>query len=389
MLKIAIDANEANVEQRVGSNVYAYQLLLALYQLTAKRKNLDFSILLSGPKVADLPPSRPNWRYLLISPSRLWTQWALPLHLFLHRRDYQLFFTPGHYAPRLSAVPYISSVMDLAFLHYQDHFRPSDLLQLTAWTKYSVKHAKKVLTISQFSKQEVIKHYQRRSSDVFVVYPAAQLTTVDSVVTKDFFKQHKIQHPYFLYLGTLQPRKNLDTLIAAFEQFQRQRAALNQELRKKRRRELPEVDLVIAGKLGWLTEAILARIKQSPFKQQVILPGFVSDAEKKALYQNALASFLLSPYEGFGIPALESLQAGCLPVVSNVSSLPEVVGRAGIQIDPYDSGAAASKMLEILRFTPKDRQRYAKHFKNQVNKFSWQKSAALLLKQLEKSAKNP
>lgn len=388
MLKFAIDANEANVSNRVGSNVYAYQLILTIYQLTAKRNDLDFTILLANPKQSDLPPSRPNWRYVILSPSKFWTQWALPIHLFLHRHDYNLFFTPGHYAPRISAVPYVSSVMDLAFLEYKNQFKERDLLQLTAWTKYSVRRAKKVLTISQFSKQEIIKHYGRKNKDVFVAYPASQLTNQANLNEKQFFKEQKIKHPYFLYLGTLQPRKNLETLVEAFEKFQRQVAAINQERRRKRRKDLPQVDLVIAGKLGWLTEGILKRIEASAFRQQIILTGFIEDQYKKTLYQNALASFLLSLYEGFGIPALESMQAGCLPVVSNNSSLPEVVGRAGIKIDPLNATAAAREMLRIIQLSAKDRDKLQKNLKKQANKFSWHLSGKIVLKELEKIAKN-
>ena len=111
MLKIAIDGNEANVQNRVGSNVYAFKLIEEIYKLTAKRKNVDITILLSTLKVSDLPPKRKNWRYLVVSPRKFWTQWALPIHLFLHKNDYDLLFTPGHYAPRIAAIPYVSSVI--------------------------------------------------------------------------------------------------------------------------------------------------------------------------------------------------------------------------------------------------------------------------------------
>lgn len=150
-LRLAIDGNEANVKQRVGSNVYAFEVIKQLYELTKNPKKFDCTILLAHKGLADLPPARSNWQYKVLTPQRLWTQWALPLHLFWQQKQYDLFFTPGHYAPRFSAVPYVSSVMDLAFLEFPEQFQKNDLYQLKHWTYYSVRHAKKVITISIFS----------------------------------------------------------------------------------------------------------------------------------------------------------------------------------------------------------------------------------------------
>ena len=140
-IHIAIDANEANVKNRVGSNVYAYQIIKQLELQTRANSNYQFSILLSNQPVLDLPKQRADWRYKIIKPTKLWTQWALPIHLFLNKKNYNVFFTPGHYAPRLCSIPYISSVMDLGFLKFPKQFKKSDLIQLKAWTKYSVKKA--------------------------------------------------------------------------------------------------------------------------------------------------------------------------------------------------------------------------------------------------------
>ncbi len=384
MLKFAIDANEANVKNRVGSNVYAYQLLCELYQLSAKRSDLDFTILLSTPKQADFPPTRKNWRYVLVRPSKFWTQWALPIHLFLHRQDYDFFFTPGHYAARFSAVPYMSSVMDLAYLHFPEQFQGRDLIQLKHWTAYSVANARKILTISDFSKSEIIKFYRRSAKDILVAYPDAQLTeAADQTTIRKYFKENLINQPYFLYLGTLQPRKNLLTLIEAFESMQRQLAALNLDRRQHKRATLSPPILVIAGKLGWLTDAIVERAKSSAFADQIRLLGFVDEKLKEPLYRHAAASFLLSYYEGFGIPPLESMRAGCLPVVSNTSSLPEVVGKVGFKVSPKNPKQIAQVMLEILQMSKKEQLRQKRLMQKQCLNFSWHHSAQLLLAELE------
>jgi len=390
MIKIAIDANEANVVNRVGSNVYAFRLIEELYKLTAKRKNIDITVLLSSPKLADLPKKRKNWRYLVITPKKFWTQWALPIHLFLHKNDYDLLFTPGHYAPRISAVPYVSSVMDLAYIDFPDQFKKNDLIQLTNWTKYSVKNAKKVVTISQFSKKEIIKHYQRDKNDITVIYPDAQLTdSADAAALKKFFKETGIKRKYFLYLGTVQPRKNIIKLITAYEKYYRKTAAHNLENKKKyqtkKKKEIPQ--LVIAGKIGWLADEILERIEKSPFKKNIILTGFVEDRFKAALYKNAQADLLLSAYEGFGIPPLEAMSVNTIPIAANNSSLPEVLGKAGFLVNPNRTQEVADAMFKVDHLNKRERTRQLNLMKKQVKKFDWQESAKKLLKKLETWAK--
>lgn len=384
MIRIAIDGNEANVQNRVGSNTYAFAIISELYKLTANRKNIDITILLSSKKLTDLPPSRTNWRYMVLGPRKFWTQWALPIHLFLHQKDYQVLFTPSHYAPRISSVPYVSSVMDLAYFHYPEQFRPNDLLQLKNWTKYSVKNARKIITISKFSKKEIEKHYGRQSKDIIVAYPSFQLPPSAPVEElKTFFKEKQIKNKYFLYLGTLQPRKNIIAITGAYEEFLRKFAATNLKTKHKKTQVLVEPNLVIAGKIGWLADDILARVASSPYKNKIILTGFVEDKFKRALYQNATASLLVSLYEGFGIPALESMQAGTIPIVANNSSLPEVVGKAGFLIDAKDTHQISDAMLKIQQMPYKELLKYKTAMRRQAKKFDWQESAKIILKVLE------
>lgn len=383
-MRIAIDGNEANVKNRVGSNTYAFAILNELYKLTAKRQNIQITILLSSKKQADLPKSRANWRYMVIGPQKLWTQWALPIHLFLHQKDYQVFFTPSHYAPRISAVPYVSSVMDLAYLHYGEQFRSSDLFQLKSWTKYSVKKASKIITISKFSKQEIIKNYHLPEKNIVIAYPNVQFgKTASPQETKEFFAKHQIKNKYFLYLGTLQPRKNILGLVEAYEEFLRRLAAHNLKSKKNKGRVLSEPKLVIAGKVGWLADELLKRIQDSPFKEKIILTGFVEDKFKRALYQNAIASLLLSFYEGFGIPVLESLQVGTIPIVADNSSLPEVVGEAGFLLKNPNSHEVSSAMLKVYQMPHKELQKYKTAMQRQAKKFDWSRSAKIILKTLE------
>jgi glycosyltransferase involved in cell wall biosynthesis len=382
-INIAIDGNEANVANRVGSNVYAFQILHAMEELTRFDAQLDFTVLLAEPPESDFPVERQGWHYQVVGPKPIWTQIALPIHLYFH--SYDVLFSPGHYAPRLSKVPYVSSVMDLAFLYFPEQFRVKDVIQLRDWTKYSVKHAAKVVAISQATKNDVIKQYHRQPDDVVIAYPAiATRFDVPTVTaTKTVLKKFSLAEPYFLYVGTLQPRKNLIRLIEAYERLIDQP---NFARSKQITKGLP--DLVIAGKVGWMADDLLARVAASPVTQRIKMLGYVTDDEKTVLYQQATALVLIGLYEGFGMPPLEAMQAGTLPVVSNSSSLPEVVGSAGILVDPENVDSIADGLRTVVSLSAKQRAQYRKEARLQLRLFDWQTSAQTILTTLLQVAKH-
>lgn len=380
-IRIAIDGNEANCLHRVGSNSYAFEIINAMADITnTNRRQFHLTILLAAPPVGDLPPARANLNYQVLTPSRLWTQWALPRHLFANPRRYDVFFTPGHYAPRLSPIPYVSSVMDLAFLKYPAQFRPDDLFQLQNWTKYSVKKASKIVAISNFTKQEIERTYHRSAKDILVAYPALgkQPAPVNRQQQQKILASLHLHDPYFLYLGTLQPRKNLLNIIEAFENFGQQ---------MKQVPGAKNVQLVLAGKKGWLTEEIEHKVDQSRYRHRIVMTGFVGEMQKNVLLQHALATLNLGFYEGFGIPALESLAAGTIPLVANNSSLPEVVGQAGIKVDPFSPAAITKEMIKIYHLNKTKKQKYLAAGKKQLAKFSYQKSANEILSVLSQISK--
>ncbi len=379
-LHFAIDANEANVHNRVGSNVYAYEIIKQLALVIDEESQVEATVLLAQPPQPDLPPETRAWQYRVIGPQKFWTQLAAPWHLYTHQYDYDVFFTPGHYAPRYCSVPYVSSIMDLGFLHFPDQFQPKDLIQLSKWTQYSVKNANKIIAISDFTKNEAIKQYHLDPDDVVVAHPSVSFPE-NSATKAELVKyliKHNIRQPYFLYLGTLQPRKNLIGLIKAYELFCSQQSS-------KKMAQLPQ--LVIGGKIGWMAEPIIEAIDQSPAKGNIILTDYIPNKYKPQLYQAALSTILVGLYEGFGIPPLESIHFGVIPIVSNVSSLPEVVGKAGLQVNPHKPEAIASALDQIFNMPPSIKKSYQDKMQTQRAKFSWQQSARTIYQVLLDVAK--
>lgn len=365
---VAIDGNEANVQRRVGSNIYAYELLLELEQQLRSNQNWIVTVLLTTHPLADMPPERKGWQYVVLRPKQLWTQWALPKYLQANKQRFDLFFTPGHYAPRHSPIPYISAVLDLAFLSHPESFTLRDRLQLTYWTKYSVKHAKKIITISQASKQEIVEKYHIKAKDVVVGYPAiGKIEKISQQQVHEIITKFSLPKSFFISLGTIQPRKNLVRLIEAFESFSRKQQGLSKVSKKQH--------LVLAGKQGWLAKPILDRIEESPFKDCIHLTGFITEEEKWALLKAATASVTVGLKEGFGIPALEALEAGTIPVVSDSTSLPEVVGTAGILVDPTNSLAIADGLWKVATLKARERAVLRKKGREQKAKFTWKSTA--------------
>jgi glycosyltransferase involved in cell wall biosynthesis len=375
---IGIDGNEANVINRVGSNIYAYEILKNLKtqnsNLKSQNQNLKFIIYLKEKPLLDLPKECDWWRYKILKPKILWTQWRLPLELYLTREKLSLFFTPGHYAPRFSPIPLVISIMDLAFLRFPDQFKKNDLYQLVNWTKYSVRKAKHILTISEFTKREIIHFYSCPENKITVTYPG--MSNVKCQMSKpnvksQIFNKYKInKNNYFIFIGTLQPRKNLINLIEAFLLLITHQSSLK---------------LVIAGKKGWMYDEIFNKVKKLNLEHKVIFTGFISESEKQVLLANALALVLPSLYEGFGIPALEAMRAGCPVIITRNSSLVEVVGDAGIYIeDPYSIESISLALNKMIKLSSQARLKLIKLGLEQSKKFSWPKAAKDTLNVLTK-----
>ena len=365
---IGIDGNEANEKKRVGSGEYAYELLMQFVQLKSHRPNLAFTLYLKNSPSWDLPQEQEGWTYRVIGPKKLWTQYALPLDLYLHKPRPDIFFTPTHYAPRFSPIPTVISIMDLSYIHFPDLFKKSDLYQLEHWTGYSIKNAKRVFTISNASKNDIINQYGIPEKQVSVTYPGIKKITEELPM-----KGIKKPQTYILFVGTLQPRKNITRLIQAFALILKD---------KKNEKKYQDLQLLIIGKKGWLYDDIFSAPVINGVEDKVEFLEYVSNEELAVLYKNALFFILPSLYEGFGLPVLEAMQHGCPVITSNVSSLPEAGGEAALYINPENVDDMVIKMNKLLGDENLRKELVKKGYK-QVKKFNWEKTAEETLAVLE------
>ena len=289
----------------------------------------------------------------------LWFHGSLSYHLARTQPD--VLFSPEFYLCPNSSVPQVPVFHDLAYEHY-----PEDIGKWAAryCRKYSPRYARKaatLLTVSEFSKQDIIYQYGIAPEKIEVVYngvgehfrPASQEQQVH--IRRKFAQGD----PYFLFVGTVQPRKNIETLLQAFDQFKAQSGH--------------PMRLVIAGRKGWQYQRALETYQLMQHRDAVHFTGYVPEAELPALYSSAAALCYLPYLEGFGIPLLEAMACGTPIICSNVSSLPEVVGDAALQVDPFATEKVTEAMIRLMD-EPGLVANLVQKGRVQCGKFSWEKT---------------
>lgn len=372
---IGIDGNEANVSNRVGSNIYAFELLHAIAKLNSNNR---FTVYLKDQPLPDMPANSSRWQYRIITPKKFWTQIRLPLDLQMHRPRPDVFFSPGHYAPRTSPIPTTVTIMDLAFLHFPNLFDKykRGTRQLTDWTDYSVRQASHIFAISKFTKEDIEKQYQYQSNQITVVYPGLNrhlFHPQSSEAQAAVRKRYHLALKFLLHVGTMQPRKNLIRLIEAFESLPP---------------KYKTVQLVLIGQKGWLFDELEQKIQTSPKKLQIITPGFIDQADLPALMSAAKGLCMVGLFEGFGMPPAEALACGTLPIVANNTSLPEVVGKSGIMVDPYSVTSIRHGLKTALDLPQNKRMQAIRQGQKYLQRFDWQKSAKIVIDKLVELSKS-
>ncbi len=372
---IGIDGNEANIKNRVGVNIYAFNLLWEIYKLQDKiSENYRFVIYLSSFPLDDMPKERLGfWEYKVLEGGGLWIIKKLTPYLLLNKDKLNLFFTPSHYIPPLSRVPMVCSIMDLGYLEFSEQFEKKVFWQLKYWSAISIFISKGIIAISKETASDILRHYHFASGKIEVTHLGYDKEKFYFPYPQNLVRQvkrkYKIDKNYILYLGTLKPSKNIKGIIDAFNII---------------KDEFADFQLVIAGKKGWLFDEIFQKVKSLKLQERIIFTDFVDEKDKPALM--AGASVFVSPsfWEGFGLIALEAMAVGTPVVVSDRGSFPEVVGGAGVLVDPQDHQDIAGGIRKVLKMEVKEYNRLVKEGLKRASLFSWKKTALKTLSFFEK-----
>ncbi len=286
----------------------------------------------------------------------LWEQTAQPWALRRARPD--LLHAAAFVAPLWGVTPFVVTVYDLSFRLTPRAFPPGRRLYLSLFTAHTCRRARRVIAISQSTRRDVARLFGVAAEQIDVAYPGVggDQRRLPRAEVEAFRLRRGLPEKFILYLGTLEPRKNLPALIRAFAQLQS---------------SSPDLHLVLAGARGWLAADLDRQVEALGLNDRVAFPGFVSP-EELALWYNAAAVFAYpSSFEGFGLPVLEALACGRPVVTSNVSSLPEAGGDVALQVPPHDSEALADALRRALTLADDAGERGPAH----AARFSWQATA--------------
>lgn len=365
MNRIGIDIRPLLEPRRAGVPTYAAAMIRAL----VARADIRYALFLNSfgrPIPADIPPESPVVEHCFSRlPNRLLNagfRIGLPsVERFTGRLD-------ALWLPNLNFIstkaPLVVTVHDLSFERYPRFFTAKQRLwHSTLGVRSLLKRAARVAAVSEHTKADVCESFGVPVERVVVVPPGIDARFApQSEEEKSRVRQaYGLHAPFFLFLGTIEPRKNVERLIAAYDACH------------------SDADLVIAGGRGWLYERVMNRAARSPKRNRIKFLDYVIDADKPALYSAASAFIYPSFYEGFGIPPAEAMACGTPVIASRDSALGETVADAGLLVDPYDEGEIARAMDAVLEDTTLNARLRAAGLER-AKLFTWGGSAAVLAK---------
>jgi glycosyltransferase involved in cell wall biosynthesis len=371
-LHIAIDAHSVGA-QLAGNESYAVNLIEALAEID--QTNL-YTLYVTKPAAIDRFTNRwSNFKVRQTLPHTPLVRIPLTLSAELRRRPVDVLhvqFTAPPFAP----CPVVTTIHDLSFEHLPETFKRRSRAQLRLTVRRTARKAALILTLSEFSRRDIIETYAVDPERV-IVTPAAAPThfkpIVDEAELEKMRQRYGIGANYFLSLGSIQPRKNLTRLIEAFQWLRKSRPDA----------ELPQ--LVIAGKRGWLDDEVFRAAQQHGLNESVKFTGYVPEEDLPALYSGAMCFVYPSYFEGFGLPVLEAMQCGAPVIAGNQTSLPEVAGDAALLFDPFDTRALGEAIARVIDH-PDYRAELRVRGLKRAAEFSWTATARLTLKAYESAA---
>lgn len=352
MMQIAIDASRTTVAKVTGTENYAIRLIRALIALNEKHR---ITLYFRDPPRADLFPASPLVIHRVIPFRRAWTHLRFAAALWRDRPD--VTFVPAHTLPFMFPGRAVVTVHDLGYKLFPQAHPTRARLYLDLTTRYSAARASMVLADSQATAADLTRFYGTPESKIRVVYPGVEAPPVGDVAAVR--AKYRLPERYFLFIGTLQPRKNIARIVQAYARYRQIHGG--------------EVGLVLAGAQGWLFDPAWVSGVDG-----VTITGYIDEADKGALYRGAEALVFPTLYEGFGFPVLEAFHCGTPVIASSTSSLPELVGGAGTLVNPLDVDAISAAMGQVV---PRSQEG-----KKQAMRFTWESAAQSALEALEAAA---
>ncbi|HLI68961.1 MAG TPA: glycosyltransferase family 1 protein [Ktedonobacteraceae bacterium] len=344
-MHIGINAQLLSFSQNYRNGGISRYLRYLLTELARNPGQHEYTIFINGPDTfARLGVQHPQltfvpatWPEAKPATRVAWEQLTLPS--LIRQRGIQVLHSPANVLPEFlpRACSSVVTLHDLAFLRMPEVLTRSRRVYHRTFTVRSLRRASAIIAVSRCTAQDLTELLGIPPQRITTIYPCIDERFSQPVAEAElqaFRKRHGLEDGYVLYLGTLEPRKNIPTLLDAY-------ARLHQMTGTR-------VKLVLAGGKGWLYDTIFARVQQLGLENEVLFPGFVGDAEQLLWYRAASAFAYPSLYEGFGIPVAEALACGIPVVTSTISSLPEAGAGLALTVDPHNVEALAEALQKAL-----------------------------------------
>lgn len=322
-----------------------------------RRVDLDFSEYKNVRKKVLFPQARHPWLFYL------WFEWSVPRAL--QNEEVDVFFSPEAMCSQWLKVPTLITVHDLAYLSYPSSMRKRDVRYSQKNMPRFFEKADGIATVSKFSKNDIKRQFPDLNTEVRVIYNGCReiFQPLKDEKRRAFRKKQMNGTPYFLYYGSLNPRKNIVNLLHAYAQF-------------KKEYSLPH-QLVLGGKKGWKTKQMKAVYEDHPYREEIHFTGYLNDEEILQWLTAAEALVYISKFEGFGLPVLEAMQSGTAVVTTKGSSMEEVAGEAAFYANAEQPASIANAMSAVIT-DEKKRQEKVKLGLERAKRFNWDKTAAEL-----------
>ncbi len=302
---------------------------------------------------------------------RIWFDFMLPRKL--KKYDADIFLSADGFNSYQLDIPSYLIIHDLAYLHYPKYI---DSTHLAYYKKHSpgyIKKASGLGTVSEYSRQDLAEKFDLNPDHIDVIFNGCKesFKPLNKEQKNEVKREYKLQKPYFIYAGSIHPRKNVVNIIRAYNHF--------------RTRGHQEHDLVLVGRKAWMFDLFEQEYNRSPFKKDIHLLGYADEKELAALMGAAEALVYPSLFEGFGVPVLEAMHAEIPIITSNKSSLPEVAGKAAILVDPRNPQDIGTAMFKLAKH-PELGKELVKQGRKKRKEYDWEQSAYLLYRALKRTA---
>jgi glycosyltransferase involved in cell wall biosynthesis len=362
-MHIAIDVTSANKPERTGVEWYTFHLIQNLKEVIPGEHQV---ILYSANQLqGDLMNLPSNWKSKVLN-------WKLPLGWNTFRLSWEmwrnkpdLLFVPANKLPLVISKNTVTAIHDIGADQVPNKYDPKVRKKVKKATRIAVKKATKIITISEFTKKELVTRHKVKKEKIVTVPLAADLTRYKKLTEKETYQvlsKHRLSRNYFFHIGRLESKKNISTLIRAFDMFKKQRGVGD------------PFHLVLAGSPGFGYSRIKQFIDASPYKDQIHLLGRVPEEDVPALMNAATLYLFPSWYEGFGIPALETMACGTPMIASDIGALREVAGQAATFVSPSEPERWVKAMQELVSNGMK-REELEQAGLERVKQFSWKRTA--------------